>query len=271
MAPSWWRGLPALAIAIFFGSCTPAYSAESPEMAILPGGKFLRFFVPRRSSKQGNQESAKRLPIVLPTFLMDRLPVTNSDYFRFVQANPKWAKSSIAPIFADPSYLKHWSSNASFGPPENGNRPVTHVSWFAAKAFCQWQGKALPSTDQWEYAAQNRNQDLDGIRKRILAWYSKPNSDVLPEVGVSAPNSYGIHDLHGVIWEWTSDFSSTMIGAEIRDSGVNDDNLFCGAGSLGALDPSDYATFMRFSFRASLSAAFTTANLGFRCAKELEK
>ena len=76
-------------------------------------------------------------------------------------------------------------------------------------------------------------------------------------------------DLFGLVWEWTIDFNGTMIGDELRSSGTKDGDLFCGAGALGALDPANYATFMRFSFRASVEAAFAVGNLGFRCAKEV--
>ena len=271
MKPSWWRGLPALASAIPLCIVSPVLGAGLPEMVHIPGGKFLRFFVPRRGTTETSEEITKRRPISLSSFQIDRLPVTNADFFKFVESNPRWSKTAIAPIFADSSYLKNWSSDMSYGAPEDALRPVTQISWFAAKAYCNWKDKSLPTTDQWEYVAQDRNQNRDGYQKKILEWYGKPNSAALPQVGVTHPNSYGVHDLLGVVWEWTLDFNSALIGAEIRDSGVKDENLFCGAGSLGALDPSDYATFMRFSFRTSLNAAFTTANLGFRCAKEIKK
>jgi formylglycine-generating enzyme required for sulfatase activity len=44
--------------------------------------------------------------------------------------------------------------------------------------------------------------------------------------------------------------------------------LFCGAGSVGAKDPGNFAAFMRFGFRSSLRAGYTVHNLGFRCAKD---
>ena len=70
----------------------------------------------------------------------------------------------------------------------------------------------------------------------------------------------------GTIWEWTLDFNSVPGGEEARDPGARNSALFCGGGSIGALDPTDYATYLRFALRASLRADFTTGTLGFRCA-----
>jgi len=57
---------------------------------------------------------------------------------------------------------------------------------------------------------------------------------------------------------------------ESRGDSSLDQNLFCGSGAAGAVDPSDYAAFMRFAFRGSLKAVYTQANLGFRCASNKE-
>ena len=71
--------------------------------------------------------------------------------------------------------------------------------------------------------------------------------------------------LVGLVWEWTRDFNSMMSGQDLRASSVR----FCGGSSLGAADPSDYASFMRYAMRESLKAAYTTGNLGFRCASDV--
>jgi formylglycine-generating enzyme required for sulfatase activity len=60
-----------------------------------------------------------------------------------------------------------------------------------------------------------------------------------------------------------------MVTGESRaDAGLERD-LFCGAGSVGAKDASDYAAFMRLALRSSLRANNTTTALGFRCARDL--
>ncbi|HNN54495.1 MAG TPA: SUMF1/EgtB/PvdO family nonheme iron enzyme, partial [Pseudomonadota bacterium] len=89
---------------------------------------------------------------------------------------------------------------------------------------------------------------------------------VLPDVGQSPPNLYGVVDLHGLIWEWVLDFGSTMMSGDSRDSGGSDRMLFCGAAAVGAGEKQDYASFMRYAFRSSLRARYGSRNLGFRCA-----
>ena len=89
---------------------------------------------------------------------------------------------------------------------------------------------------------------------------------ILPRVGNGRPNFLGVHDLHGLVWEWTSDFNSAMITGDAREDSGLDRQLFCGAGSLNASDRANFAAFMRFGFRSSLRASYAIHNLGFRCA-----
>ncbi len=241
--------------------------ASSKKERLLPSGSYIPFFSPQRSKNKEADDSIKK-PVQVQSFWMDTYPVTNGDFLKFVKENPDWRRSKISRIYADDSYLKHWKADLSLKSPTDLNRPVTHVSWFAAEAYCESLGRELPTTDQWEYAVNNGGQKREQIKQRIIAWYSEPNSKSLPPVNSTLANDYGVHALIGVIWEWTLDFNSTMMGSELRNSGTKQEDLFCGSGSLGALDASDYAKFMRYSFRGSLKADYTTANLGFRCAKK---
>lgn len=83
-------------------------------------------------------------------------------------------------------------------------------------------------------------------------------------MGQEAPNLWGVHDLHGHIWEWVSDFNGSMVTND-RDTSAR----FCGAGAMSAGDRSDYAAFMRLAFRGALRGDYTTAGLGFRCAADV--
>ena len=76
-------------------------------------------------------------------------------------------------------------------------------------------------------------------------------------------------DLHGLVWEWTSDFNSVLISGESRKDVDKDSNLFCGSAAVGASDLMNYAAFMRYAIRGSLKARYNMSNLGFRCANTL--
>jgi formylglycine-generating enzyme required for sulfatase activity len=243
----------------------PASPAPSlAGMVLVPAGSLAPFLREERG--------LDRVPV--PAFWLDRLPVTTGEYLGFVRENSPWRRSQVRRLFADQGYLAGWSDDLTPSAAGNGDlrQPVTQVSWFAARAYASWKGLRLPSTLEWERAASigltNEIAANDpGFQAALGQWYGGFRIGPLPAVGSDRPNLLGIHDLHGLIWEWTSDFNSLFVNGDARsDSGV-DRSLFCAGGSLTARDRNDYAAFMRYGFRSSLKAAYTVHNLGFRCAK----
>lgn len=263
------RGLPLLPLGLM-AAALPARPAETapPDMALIEGGSYQPFFARKDGPGLPTGSPGAAGTVDVKSFWLDRRPVTNGDYLAFLDRHPEWRKSAVKEVFAEGHYLQRWPSDRSWGDPQAERQPVTGVSWFAAQSYCQAQGKSLPTTDQWEYALADAGRDQAAIRDRLLAWYGLPNSAALPSVDQAEPNGYGVCGLAGLVWEWTLDFSGALAGSELRNSGDRNQGLFCGGGSLGARDASDYATFMRYAFRSSLKATYTTQNLGFRCAKE---
>ncbi len=208
--------------------------------------------------------------VAIPIFQVEASPVTNEQFLRFVWENPKWRRNQVKTIFADENYLLHWPSDLALSP-EMRLAPVTNVSWFAARAYAKWAGRRLPNLAEWEYLASASETRAVGRKdpdynQTILNWYSQPTPLVPRAVASRSPNFYGVYDMHGLVWEWVDDYNTALVTGESRgDSGL-DRNLFCGSGSIGSMDPQDYAAFMRFAFRGSLEAAYTVRNLGFRCA-----
>ncbi|MFH6963492.1 formylglycine-generating enzyme family protein [Flavobacterium plurextorum] len=210
-------------------------------------------------------------PVVVKSFYMNIYPVTNSEFLNFIKKNPSYAKSKIKGIFADKSYLSYWTNDFDFGS-ANPKSPVTSVSWFAAKKYCECQGKRLPTMDEWEYVAMADEKKVDARTKKqfneyILSWYEKSRT-YENQIGKTFKNYWGVYDMHGLVWEWTSDFNSIFLSGESRKDKSSDKNLFCGSGSVNATDLMDYAAFMRYAFRGSLKAQYSTRNLGFRCASD---
>ena len=214
------------------------------------------------------------ISVPVNAFLIDKYPVTNKEFLEFVLLNPKWKRSQVPTIFADENYLSHWADDYILGDNVNPDAPVVNISWFAAKAFAQFYGKRLPTVAEWELAARADAHSPNGYDNpeyiaRILAWYSKPSPGSLPSVGSTFKNYFGAYDMHGLVWEWVSDFFSALVTGESRGSSGINRNLFCGNGSIGATDFKNYPAFMRFAFRSSLKGNYTTRNLGFRCVKNL--
>jgi formylglycine-generating enzyme len=195
--------------------------------------------------------------------LVDKTPVTNQEFLVFIKSSPQYSKSKIQPLFSDIGYLSHWTSDTTF-PKSVAHFPITHVSWFVARKYCEAQGKRLPTIAEWEVASDAQNPLNEA---KILTWYGKPDAP-LRNVGTGAANKFGLMDTHGLIWEWVDNFSESIMSGDSR-GGSSTESLFCGGAALKAKDPRLYATFMRFAFRSSLTAKYTSANLGFRCVKDI--
>ncbi|MFH5885219.1 formylglycine-generating enzyme family protein [Halalkalibaculum sp. DA3122] len=215
--------------------------------------------------------------VTVDPFYIDIHPVTNAEFLEFVKENEKWRRSRVKSVFAGDSYLRHWATDLELGRNVHADSPVTNVSWFAARAYARWKGTRLPTLDEWEYVASASavkplaSRDKAFVSK-ILDWYSRPNPDQMPAVGERQPNYHGVHDMHGLIWEWVQDFNTVFITGESRADEGELKQFYCAAGSSAAADSdkANYAAFLRYAFRGSLEADFAVGNLGFRCARDKE-
>lgn len=247
----------ALVFAIVCGNATAQI-----EMELVKGGTYVPLY--------GDSEEG----VAVDDFYMDVTPVTHKDYLAFVKEYPQWRKSNVSPLFADAHYLQNWGDDTS-PDPSRLNSPVNYVSWFAAKAYCECQGKRLPTIDEWEYAAMADANSRDARRDSlfnisIIRGYETMNTHA-KTVGSTPANYWGIRDLHGLVWEWTSDFNAIILtGESRRPDNTNSINLWCGGAAINANDLMDYAGFMRYALRSSLKARFSLKSLGFRCVRDAQ-
>jgi sulfatase modifying factor 1 len=236
-----------------------SFSALAGEgnVKIIPEGRFAPMYGIEKDQKD----------FLVKSFKLDVYPVTVEEFNNFLKSNNEWNKEKILSIYADKSYLAKKN--------EVNKSPIVYISWFAANAYCETKKGRLPSTLEWEFVAAASELLKDGTKvdsfiDKILTWYSSPEvEEVIKVIGKEKPNFYGIHDLHGLIWEWTGDFNSVIMTSDSRDDGDKQKGLYCGAGSIVARNKEDYAAFVRYSLRSSLKANYTLTNLGFRCAYDL--
>lgn len=251
------------ALALLAALAGSAAAQTPPGMAAIPGGSYKPLYA----------KAAK--PRAVEAFFLDVTQVTNGQFLDFVKAHPQWQRSKVSAALADKNYLKHWAGDLDPGDAQLRDAPVTHVSWFAAKAYAESAGKRLPTQDEWEFVARADATRLDAstdqaFLRQLLDWYSKPATSALESVSTAPLNAHGARGLHGLVWEWVHDFNSTMVVGDSRGDGSLERKLFCGAGSLLAADVSNYAAFMRYAFRSSLKGDYCVGSLGFRCARSVK-
>ena len=234
--------------------------SQETSMARVEGGSFLPLY-------------GTSTEVTIESFMMDRYPVTNAQFAAFLEGSPQWKRSRVKRLFADSNYLRSWAGDLDPGPANDPDAPVTNVSWYAAKEFCECQGKRLPKVEEWEYAAMASEELPDAradkdFNSYILSWYETPTT-YDNQVGKTFRNYWGIYDLHGLVWEWTLDYNSVLISGESRKDAVGDNSLFCGAAAVSATDLMNYAAFMRYAFRGSIKASYAIENLGCRCVGQI--
>jgi formylglycine-generating enzyme required for sulfatase activity len=162
--------------------------SEPPGMVRIPGGRFLM-----GRSGLSHPESSPAHEVALPTFYLDRIPVTNGRFRSFLKTSLSAARPST-----------------SVRDLEHDDWPATRISWDEADAYCLAQGKRLPTEAEWEFAAR-------GTDGRLYPWGEnfEPSAVNSRETGLGHPepagtrqhnvSPYGVMDMSGNVWQWCSD------------------------------------------------------------------
>ncbi|MHB8311445.1 MAG: formylglycine-generating enzyme family protein [Metallibacterium sp.] len=240
-------------------------NAAAPRFVIVPGGPLVS------SLLDGTQAVTVR---IAPFAMMDE-PVTEAQFAAFVRQHPEWQRGHIAPLFAGPNYLAGWLTPADPGDAQAARHPVTGVSWFAARAYCDSLHAELPSWYQWEYAAAASSSSRDARanmtrRNAILAALMRATGQRPGLIGQRPANVYGLRDLNRLMWEWVSDYGAMFpeVNGDVGSAGSGSVLRLCGGAALAFRDPSDYALAERVAALSMLAPADSSPFVGFRCVRK---
>ena len=185
---------------------------DASEMIYVPAGTFKM-----GKGDEANFDFDRETPahdVRVAAFYISKHEITNRQFKKFVDANPQWRQERIDSKHDDVevNYLDRWQENSY--PPTEANHPVERVSWFAARAYCEWASSRdlhgrLPTEAEWEKACRAGSSAKfcfgdDESKLGDYAWYGDSLMFTTHPVGQKKPNAWGIHDMHGNVWEWTS-------------------------------------------------------------------
>jgi formylglycine-generating enzyme required for sulfatase activity len=231
-------------------------------------------------SDSGDGDEKPVHTVTVKSFYMAKYPVTQKEWYEVMGTTVRQQRD-----MADKSY-------SLIG--EGDNYPMYYVSWLEAVEYCNkrsikegltpaysgsgnnitcnWNanGYRLPTEAEWEYAAKGGNRDpmiyeYSGSNSvDAVAWYDSNSGNSTQPVGRKAPNSLGLYDMSGNVWEWCWDWYGSY------GSGTQNDPHGASSGSYRVRRGGGWPTpaqFVRSASRLDYNPYGWSGNLGFRLAR----
>jgi formylglycine-generating enzyme required for sulfatase activity len=154
----------------------------------IPGGRAL---VGSPDSEQGRDQDEQPGGVRLSAYLISDTTITNEDFLRFNPLHP----------------IRRWDAVADA---DLTLHPAVRVTWWEAYLFCQWIGGRLPTETEWEYACRAGTQSPFWCGDELAPEEANFRHPACPHRTVpvrtsGSVNPWGLHDVHGNVWEWCLD------------------------------------------------------------------
>ena len=219
------------------------------EMVLVPAGEFWM----GREHAKAYYDERPRHQVALNDFYIDKYPVTNAQYGRFLKK--AW-------LHLEPA---HWTMKEYNQP----DQPVVGVNWEDAQAYCRWAGKRLPTEAEWEKAARGPDgrrypwgNEWDPTRANTAEGEPRKPTPVGSYPTGASP--YGAYDMAGNVWEWTS---SLYKAYPYKADDGREDPRASGDRVLRGGAWNNAAELTRASARLRYDPECRHNDIGFRCAK----
>lgn len=249
-------------------------------MVPIPAGSYARGS--DEDDPLGEEDERPQRQVTIDAFLLDKYEVSVNQYVTFLNDvgdhREVCGNVPCARVVNDvpDAFLRDGGDGGPYNVPSSfNNYPMNHVSWFGARAYCEWVGGRLPTEAEWEYAARGTEGYTypwgEEEPNRSLAVFESEFNNVLPVDALPAgATPLGVEGLAGSMWEWTADWyvpDYYFWGTVDNPQGPPQSTERVVRGGAWSLE--NTAVRLRSANRNAFRPAAMRADLGFRCAFDL--
>ncbi len=240
--------------------------ATCPDMVVLPAGKFMMGSPKGERGRYVSEGPQHQVTIPKP-FAVGKYEVTVGQYAEFVRETRHKTANCYYPQGAS------WHGP---GFKQSNNNPVVCVSWYDASTYVNWLSAKtgheyrLLTEAEWEYAARAGTTTAYHFGRTLLSNQAQYKSQGTVAVGSFPANAFGLHDMHGNVWEWVEDcwhfyYTGAPTDGSAWLSGCENVNKRGVRGGSWYLEPEE----LRSANRDRNDASGRGNNFGFRVARTL--